>query len=361
MGRRLFRPGADGRERTLLLAGLLFTGAGLLLPLHTRAWEFFCVRFTPFGIVLLAVLLPLEQGWVRRGWRSGATFALLLFAVASIAWSWRHHQTTRQDSDDLLAGLRAPIRRQSIRLPLILQPPPGEDPDEWRRAVPYVTSNAHIAELYALVQGGVSAFSFAGLTGQSLAWREPPESWMPPRPERGLQWHMWEPGVRDNPGLRLAAMTHYLSFAPGFEDVILHARSEDAALLGERGFVIDFKRGELLLARFRGCPFTVTVAPPPEGPTPTLVTFGWLPSHRATFTTVLLPDTNPEPRRVTIPRSPCGEVWVRVLYDVDRDGKQSAPNRTCSGADANAVLVHRVRPFPEGDFLSCLPGPTMAH
>jgi hypothetical protein len=123
--------------------------------------------------------------------------------------------------------------------------------------------------------------------------------------------------------------------------------------------VIDYQRGELVLAHFRGCPFSITVAPPPEGPTPTMVTFGWMPSHRATFTAVLPPDTTLEPRRMTIPRSPCGEVWVRVLYDVDWDGKQSAPDRTCLGADANAVLVHSVRQLPEGDFLSCLPGPTM--
>lgn len=106
--------------------------------------------------------------------------------------------------------------------------------------------------LYAIEQGGVPAHSFAGLTGQGLTWRAPLATWMPARPSRGFEWQLWEPKVEADAKERRAGIIHYLSYAPPFEDVILHARASEAPLLTELGFTVDFQQGGLFLARFQG-------------------------------------------------------------------------------------------------------------
>ncbi len=341
----------DARDRALGAAGILLTAAAVALPLHTRGWEFFCVRFAPLGLLLLAMLaLPRSP---RRLLAMAATTFAILYATGSIAWSWNHHVRIRQASSDLLAGLQAPIERRGLRLPLPLEPPPGEAADELSREIPYVATNSHLGALYAIAQGGVPSVLFAGLSGQVLRWRQAPETWMPPRPPRGFEWQLWEPPVRADPKLRETILVRYLSFAAPFEDVILHARPEDAQLLDRLGFVIDFQRGGMMLARFRGCPFAVTAPAPPGGPAAVFLSVGWGGSTRPSFETVIAPGASA--RTIEVPGTPCGEVWVRALFDLDGDRKLSPGDRLCEGADEHAVVVRHVA--SEGSGFVCVPGP----
>jgi hypothetical protein len=347
--------GLDARERSLAIAGLGLTACAVLLPLHTHSWEFFCVRFTPFGVVFLSMLVAPVVA--PRPARLLVVAAIAVYSTSALLWSWHHHRRIRAASADLVAAFSAPLERHGLRLPLPLEPPPGEDPDEWRRDIPYVTTDGHMGALFAIEQGGVPAVSFAGLTGQLQRWREPPETWMPPRPARGFEWQLWEPAVEADPQLRAAGLNHYLSYAAPYEDVILHLRARDADVLRQRGFVIDFQQGDFMIARFRGCAFSVTVPALPDGPVPALVTAGWAPSRRATFASVI--PAGEAARTLRIAGSPCGNTWVRILYDMDGNGAPSRGDRTCLGAVADGYLFHRVEPWDGGDHLVCEPGPPL--
>jgi hypothetical protein len=346
----------DARERALAVVGLALFACAALLPLHTRDWEFFSVRFTPDAVVFLMLLAAPTAS--RRAGSAVLAGAVLAYAAGAIAWSWHHHVRIHRASADLWAGLHAPIRRSGLRLPLPLEPPPGEDRHEWRRDIPYTTYNGHLGALYAIEQGGVPAVSFAGLSLQGIDWREPLATWMPPRPSRGLEWQLWEPKVERNPRERRAGLIHYLAYAPPFADVILHARPGDAALLRELGFVVDFQHGGLFLARFSGCALSVTALPPAGGPVPLLISAGFVPNPRPVFATAIAAEAAVRPRQLT--RMPCGEAWLRIVFDMDGNGVLSAGDRACAAANAAGIVVHRVRPAPDENSVVCAHGPALA-
>ena len=338
----------DARERTLALAGLGLLIFAMATPLHIPGWEYFNVRFIPNAMVFLALLTPVEI--LRRPAAThGAAAILVLFSLAAIAWSFAHHGFLRREHADLLAGVATSLHREGPRLPIVLEPPPGEPADEWARVVPFVTTNLHVDALYALEQGGVPAYLFAGESAiHALTWRLPPDGLaMPPHPSRGFEWRLWEPEARNDPAMRTRALAHLLGFGPAHEDVIFYGLPADHAVMRERGFVSDFERGNVMIARFAGCPARVRIEPPEGGLPPTLLLSGWWPDQRPTFSTTLAPRASNEPVVVPIPQSPCGQIWLRVLFDMDRDGKASPGDRTCRGADANSVLLHTVAPGAE--------------
>jgi hypothetical protein len=340
-----WRRTTDARKRTLALAGLALLVLALAMPLHIEGWEYFNVRFIPNAIIFLALLAPID--WLRQPALARAAAAILVvFSLASVAWGWQHNRFLRRQHADLLAGLETPLHRQGPRLPIVMEPPPGEPADDWERTVPYVTTNLHVGALYALEQGGVPAYLFAGAGAiHALTWRHPPEGLaMPPRPSRGHEWQLWEPSARADPALRSRVLAGMLSYGPDHEDVIFFGLPTDHVVLRERGFVSDFERGNVMIARFVGCPARVRIEPPEGGLPPTLLLTGWWPEHRPTYSTTLAARTSNEPIVVPIPQSPCGQIWIRVLFDMDRDGKSSPGDRTCRGADANAVVQHLVGP-----------------
>ena len=342
-GWRLRRRGADPRERALWIMGVLLLLLALSTPLHVRGWEYFNVRFVPLAVMLLALLVPFER--IRQpAWQGIALAALAAYAAGSLGWGWRHNVRLRAAHADLLAGLDAPVRRRGPRLPLILEPPPGEVADEWARDIPFVSSNWQLGALYSVEQGGVPAFLFAGEGGfVDLAWRVPPAgSPMPARPVRGYEWQLWEPAARARPIERVRALSYLLSFGPAYEDVILHGLPGDIAVLRERGYVIDFERNGLAIARFAGCPVRIELHPPPGGFPPTLVTAGWAPATNTVYSVVLAPREDSNVQSVPLPESPCGDVWIRVLFDMDRNHTASPGDRFCQDADRNGVLQARI-------------------
>ena len=340
-----WRATPDARERTLVLAGLGQLVLALATHLHIVGWEYFNVRFIPNAIVFLSLLAPVE--WFKRPAlaRMGAA-SLAVFSLASIAWGWQHHRFLHREHADLLAGLEAPLRRHGPRLPIVMEPPPGEPADDWERVVPFVTTNLHVDTLFALQQGGVPAYLFAGAGAiHALNWQYPPQGLsMPPRPSRGHEWQLWEPSARADPTLRSRALAYLLAFGAAHEDVIFFGLPADHEVMRERGFVADFERGNVMVARFVGCPTQVRIEPPESGLPPTLVLAGWWPEQRPTFSTTLAPRASNQPLTVPIPQSPCGQIWLRVLFDMDRNGEASSGDRTCQGADANAVVRHQVGP-----------------
>jgi hypothetical protein len=345
-----WRRHSDARVRTLALAGLGQLALSLGTHLHIEGWEYFNVRFIPNAIIFLALLAPVDWLTPRRPAPARTAAAILVvFSLASMAWGWQHHRFLRRQHADLLAGLEAPLRRRGPRLPLVIEPPPGEPADDWERAIPFVTTNLHVDTLFALQQGGVPAYLFAGAGAvHALTWQHPPDGLaMPPRPGRGNEWRLWEPGARADPSQRARALAHMLSYGPAYEDVIIFGLPEDRVVLRERGFVLDFERGNVTIARFVGCPARVRIEPPAGGLPPTLLLAGWWPDRRPTFSTTLAARASNEAILVAIPQGPCGQIWIRVLFDMDGDGKLSPGDRTCRGSDASAVVQQRVGPGTE--------------
>ena len=342
-GWRLRRRGGDPRERVLWIVGALLLLLAISTPLHIKGWEYFNVRFVPLAVMFLALLVPFER--IRQpAWRRIAITALVVYAAGSLGWGWRHNLRVRAAHADLMAGLDAPVRRSGPRLPVILEPPPGEVADEWARDIPFVNSNWQLGALYSVEQGGVPAFLFAGAGGmQDLAWRQPPAGMaMPAKPVRGYEWQLWEPAARADPLARARALNYMLSFGPGYEDVILHGLPEDMAVLRERGYTADFERNDVAIARFAGCAASLELHAPPGGFPPTLVTAGWFPATNTVFSVVLGSSEDSAVRSVPLTDSPCGDVWVRVLFDMDRNHTASPGDRFCQGADRNAVLLARI-------------------
>jgi hypothetical protein len=109
----------------------------------------------------------------------------------------------------------------------------------------------------------------------------------------------------------------------------------------------------MMVARFLGCPFSVTMPAPSDGPASAFLSVGWVGTTRPIYETTFAYDA--PARTVSIPRSPCGDVWVRVLFDLDGDRKLSRGDRLCQGADEHAVVFHHVA--AGGSELVCQPGP----
>jgi len=339
----------------LLMSGLAFALVAVLAPFHLPGWQFFNMRFSPLAAVLLVLLLPVEQ-W-SLGLRRAGLGLLVIYAVASNLWALGYNLRLQEASRDLLAGLEAPLRRDGMRLPLILEPRAGEPQDKAARTIPYATANWNMGALFAVEQGGVPAWVFADIPSvHALLWRWPEQQGLrPPRPERGFEWWLSEPEVANVPGARKAAVSHLLSYAPYYQDVIFYGRPEEVGWLRERGFIIDFERAGLAIARFHACPADLEIAPGPRGHSATILQFGWSPAAEPTFSATLpaQPDSQ-EARHWSVPECPCGDVWFRVLFDNDGDGRLSAGDDLCMEARPDGMVAARIA--AGGARVPCHPG-----
>jgi hypothetical protein len=352
-GQRTWRK--DARCGALFSLGVLLALVAIFAPDNLAGWQFFNMRFTPTASIVLVVLIPYER-WSRR-LRIASLLALIGFAAASNLWALGYNLRLRAASAELLAGLDVPIRRSGLRLPIILEPRAGEPQAKMERTIPHGTANWNVGSLYAVAQGGVPAWSFTDLAQlHHVVWRWPERQGLrPPRPERGFEWSLSEPVVVAHPERRQAEINYLLSYAPAYEDVIFYGRPEEVRWLHERHFTIDYEKGGLAIARFHACPATLELAAGPSGHSATLLAYGWAPSRETT-----LADTLPTAPGAVAARpwhvgtSPCGEIWFRVLFDNDGNGRLSPGDTTCLEANAQGVLGARM--VEGGGVVPCHPG-----
>jgi hypothetical protein len=344
----------DRRQGALLLAGLFFGLLATQAPYHIPNWNFFHMRFSPLAAVLLVLLLPVER-WSRPVRLAGLVL-LVTYAAASNVWALAYNVRLARSSEDLLSGLDAPLHRSGVRLPLIIEPRAGEPQAFLERTIPACLANWNAGALYAVAQGGVPAFGFAeSETLHPLVWRWPVgQGLRPPRPVRGFEHSLSEPAILALPGGRKAAVTHLLSFAPYYEDVIFYGRPEEIAWLHERRFDIDYEQGGLAIARFHACPVTLVLHPGPAGHPAALVELGWTPA-RQVVQSMKVPGAPgaQSPREISV-ISPCGDVWFRVFFEGNGDGATSAAGSACLESDESGGFGLRVR--PEGSSAPCHPG-----
>jgi hypothetical protein len=125
--------------------------------------------------------------------------------------------------------------------------------------------------------------------------------------------------------------------------VILYGRAEDADLLIQRGFAVDYRNGGLLLAHFEGCPLSLELISEDDSKdgmgnllANARIEMGWFPllevsrrySHSPGATT-----------RIPLNGAPCGPVWLRVTGAPDAQAERGVAPRTCRGADHQGRLI----------------------
>ena len=330
-------------EKGLALAGVLLVALAVALPLSLPTWQFFCVRFSPMGITILALLLPIER-LQRLSLVWAARMGLLVLACTSLAWSSWFHVLLRRWAADALSGLDAPIRRSGPRLDLTLA---KELPSPW---FPFLAPLHGLVPLYATAQGGTPSRMFIGASDKHiLQYRRHPAGPILdiPPPEEIQSLNHFPDRSR-----RLRQLDDLLSYAPGYDDIVLYGSAADVEALTRRGFHIDFSRGALAIARFRACPVDIELVERSPTRPAVFLEIAWH-RHGRIRAMPSLPAGAPDSgsRRVHILDSPCGPFWFRVVFDRNGDGRASPGDAVCAEASAEAFV--RVEPSDAPRLVKC--------
>jgi len=315
-------------DRALLSGGALLLFAAALAPLHLPAWDFFSLRLLPLGVCCLCLSLPFER--LPGAARKLAAASIAGFALASSLWALDYNRDLAARAADALAGLDAELPRSGARLPIVLDPYLGRPLDDSQALVPYAVPLLNLGQLYATAQGGFAPFTFAHSPWlHPVVWRDAARRRFPHVVDRRYAIDLAKPAFRQDANLRRAVATYLAGIGAHYQDVILWGRPDDAELLESLGFVADFRRGGLLLARFRGCPLTVTFPGNALPPDDTRIELGWLPAWHVTHRYRV-------ERRPVVPleNPPCGGAWLRLA-------SASAPEAglRCEGADEQGRLL----------------------
>ncbi len=317
-------------DRALLAAGVTLLAAAVALPLHIRAWDFFSVRFLPLGTACCLVALPFER--LAPSLRRAAAAALAAFALAATAWAGLYHRELEARATDALAGLDVPLAVAGPRLPIVLDPYLGRPLDDAAARVPFAVPLLNLGALYAVAQGGIPPYGFY-VTPQihGIVLREEAHARYPHVLDRRYAVDLAIPERANDVALRRAIVSLAAGHGATYQDVILYGRPEDGDWLLSLGFAPEFREGGLLLARFEGCPVTVSFPPGSDVRGRTVVELGWLPAWHATRRYAVGGGRHEPDGTVRLPlrETPCGGLWIRL----DDDG------RTCEGADAEGRLV----------------------
>lgn len=332
---RRWRAGvASVEDRVLLSSSAVFLSLGVLAPFHLPGWQFFSPRFFPLGLLLGASLIDPSE-WRSRAKVWLAQSAVVFVAFVSLVWAAVWHRTLYEGSAEALSGLDGSIRRTGLRLPVIVLPYDGLPRDPVRSPVPYMQPLRNLGALYVTVQGGLIPYLFAG-SGAVHNFELRQEGWAlaPPVPEWTYGHELGRPEIYGNVPLRYAVMTMYAAHGARYEDVILVGESRDVDLFLRRGYVADWRRGSLLLARFRGCRATLGIRT--SRSVRASVEYGWFPladAHWERSVNVSAASATVVP----LEGSPCGDVWIRV--------KQETPTGKtfqCRGADREGRIMVRM-------------------
>lgn len=349
--RRARHKEAAPAEIALAGSAALFLLVAFTAPLHLAAWEFFAPRFLPFGVLLGAVLLPIER--LPEARRRAAIAGLAAFTALSLGWAARTHVALRARVDEALSGLSLPIKRTGPRMVVPMDPYAGLAPGDDATAgdIPYYAPLFNMGALYAVEQGGIPSYTFVTnarihpFVFSARGRARYPELYDPADLRR--------PEIAADPAARRALVTFLAAVGMPFEDVVLYGRPEDGDVLAERGYAVDFRRGGLFIGRFLGCPLTIEVRAPAPRSAAMFVEYGFDPMPRALDRRVLPPDETPGGESVTklSPRIPlCGPTWLRVTLDADRSGGPSKGDRFCEGADTKGRVHVTAK---RGDTIVC--------
>jgi hypothetical protein len=123
-----------------------------------------------------------------------------------------------------------------------------------------------------------------------------------------------------------------------FEGIhMVGGRPEDFALFNARGYATEFQHGSVFIARFEGCPAEVLLPPGALDREPVYYEYGLFsravlsPEPRSFGVRAVKRDTPVIDGAIHVPLGarPCGEIWVRVFWDVDGSMSFTPGDRTC--------------------------------
>lgn len=330
-GRRLVRREATGKETTFAIASASMLLLALVMPFHARAWDFFSPRFAPVGLMLALPLVPFEQ--LERTKRSIALVAIALFTIGSIAWAGRYHLRLARRTADAWAGLEAPIHRDGYRLPIVFDPAAGGATDAWQREMPEASPLLNIGSLYALAQGGMVPYAFTSIPSlHEFLFRPEALAQFPPVPDRRYASSF---RTAPPPARRLIS-TMMAAYGARYQDVIIVGEPSQHHDFLARGYVSDWRHGEVLIARFVGCPVRLSIQRSSLDSSVVQVEYGWYPFRERFWAGQLGPNDN----SLQLPLSPCGDIWLRVrVMEASRDLRP----RRCIGSDPDGLQIIRIQ------------------
>lgn len=350
---RARRGKATATEQAIAWLAVAFLGLTVCAPLHMPGWQCLAPRFTVVAMVLGLALVRLPDLASPRAARALLPLVTVC-CVGSELVSASLHRQLASGCAEALSGLDAPLHFEGPRLPIILDPICGTPRDPVQGPVPRASLAYNTPLLYLVEHGGIGTKMFNGAPSihaiEFIGKRRP--SRPDPRPLIIAQ-SQW---VDTDPKLRAAVLTELAADGMPFEGIhIVGGRPDDFAVFNERGYVTEFQRSSLFIARFEGCPAELVLPP------------GSLERESVYYEYGLFSKTqlSPEPRtlaRKLIPRDtpvvdgkvhvriagrPCGEIWVRVFWDADASSTFTTGDRTCENAHWQGRLranVSRDRP-----------------
>ena len=142
-------------------------------------------------------------------------------------------------------------------------------------------------------------------------------------------WGAFLPGSGVSDKERHAMVTHLALAGAAYGDVIVIAPPWVLDAFVAQGYETDWRQGEALMARFRGCPLELVVRSALPAEHALAVEYGWLPLFQKSWETEVQPPSLEGDVVIELPHAPCGDVWVRAV--------QAA--RVCRGADHEGRLV----------------------
>jgi hypothetical protein len=309
-------------DLTLLIVGVGFLLLGAFAPLHVPGWQFFAPRFVPLGLLLCLSAVPLET-CTRRG--AGPIVGALAFALSA---SWLHgsaafHRRLRDSAADAIDGLAAPVQRHALWLPVTLAPQGGLPLDPPSSEVPYLTPLRHMPALYEVVEGGLVPSTFATNAATYSFVARPNGLRLPPIPPAEHYMTLMESDAFElDATLRRRIEDELATYGMFYEGVLVTgARPSDVAQWRSRGYMTDWAQGSVLIAHFVPCPLAVVVQGASEAP---LLDVGI--GDQTIFRDESLPLVVGEgASQLRLPRSPCGDVWVRPHWTMKHDDRTEQP------------------------------------
>jgi hypothetical protein len=200
--------------------------------------------------------------------------------------------------------------------------------------------------LYILEHGGVAAKLFNGAPSiHAVAFRG---SLMPPPPDPFAQSIAGSHWLATDAKLRNAIVTELAANGMPFEGVhVVGGRPDDFEVFRERGYVTEVEHGSLFIARFLGCPSEILLPPGSLDHEAVFYEYGLFspvgitPELRTLRMKVVDPKTPVVNGAIRVPLDgrPCGELWVRVVWDTDGSSTFTPGDRVCATAARDGRLL----------------------
>ena len=350
---RARRGGASPLEHALAWLALAFVSLTLLAPLDVPGWQLLAPRFAILGMVLgLALVRPPELASPRAA-RALVPLATVCCIGSSLV-SARLHRELADGCADTLSGLDSPLQFVGPRLPVILDPFCGATSDQGESPVPRSLLAYSTPLLYLVDHGGIGTKVFSGVSSiHAIALSG---SRWPPAPDPLAQTIAQSPRIATDAKLRASVLTELAANGMPFEGIhVVGGRPDDFAVFKGRGYVTEFQHGSLFIARFEGCPAELLLPPDALDGEPVYYEYGLFssslitPAPRALAKRVIDRATPMSDGAIHIPLAgrPCGEIWLRVVWDGDGTSTLTAGDRTCENAHWEGRLranVSRDRP-----------------